>query len=192
MTDDEIKRAKELCEAATAGPWRAANGTGSASVVCEAVGVHCAIYINVRTCEVDECVRRWQADARFIAAARTLVPRLIAEVERLRRTERFLRYHEIDDEPIRSMSERLVAAIDDTDPRLGLAEDVAMNVDQLLKQRDEARAELARLRPVYEAAKAWRPTSIDDDSYSEDREGLALVTVAAAVDAAEAKERSDG
>lgn len=46
----------------TPGPWRAANGKGVASVK----GPECAIYLNVRTVEVDDCVQRWQADARVI------------------------------------------------------------------------------------------------------------------------------
>jgi hypothetical protein len=64
------------------GEWRTANGKGSASVTCDAE--HCAIYLNVRSAEVVECVRRWQRDARFIAAAPTLVRELCEEVDKLR------------------------------------------------------------------------------------------------------------
>ena len=79
---DTIDKLEELARKATRGPWRAANGQGSASVACK----DCAIYINVRTCEVDECVERWQADARYIAACSpaTILPLL----ERYRAMER--------------------------------------------------------------------------------------------------------
>lgn len=54
--------------------WRAANGKGAASVKTS----DCAIYINVRTVETPDCVKRWQADAIAIAAAPTDIRRLIA------------------------------------------------------------------------------------------------------------------
>ena len=53
----------------TPGPWRTANGKGVASVKA----ADCAIYINVRTVETDECVARWQADARLIATTPDLL-----------------------------------------------------------------------------------------------------------------------
>jgi hypothetical protein len=84
LTDDELAAAKALVDAATPGPWSAANGKGSACVRTEDRATSCAIYLNVRTCEVDECVERWHRDAAFIAASRTLVPRLLAEIARLR------------------------------------------------------------------------------------------------------------
>lgn len=58
---DELER---LEAAATKGPWRDTSGKGS-GVVSSA---DCAVYLNVRTCELDDTVARWQADAAFIAA----------------------------------------------------------------------------------------------------------------------------
>lgn len=55
---------EKAAPAHTAGPWRAANGKGSAAVK----GPDCAIYVNVRTVETPECVARWQADAVRIVA----------------------------------------------------------------------------------------------------------------------------
>ena len=69
MTDDELAAAKALCDAATPGPWEDVAGmlrSPDASVVLRFDGY-----------ESEE-------DAAFIAASRTLVPQLIAEVERLR------------------------------------------------------------------------------------------------------------
>jgi hypothetical protein len=78
---------RSLLQAGTPRPWRTGNGKGAAAVKAK----DCAIYINVRTCEVDECVKRWQEDARLIVAAVNALPalleeneRLAAEVERLR------------------------------------------------------------------------------------------------------------
>jgi hypothetical protein len=64
----------------TPAPWRAVVGKGYASVK----GPDCAIYINLRTVETDDCVARWQADARLIAAAPDLLDALrafVAEAE---------------------------------------------------------------------------------------------------------------
>ena len=70
MTKDEIERAKALCEAATDGPW---------------------VENKYREVWTSECPKDLvadaflkQPDAKFIAASRELVPKLIAEVERLR------------------------------------------------------------------------------------------------------------
>lgn len=61
-------RLRALAINATPGRWRAANGKGSAMVVTDDPEHDCAIYLNVRTCEVEDTVKRWQADAKFIAA----------------------------------------------------------------------------------------------------------------------------
>lgn len=66
MTDDEIKAARALCDAATPAPWRispAAKTTDREPRIWVTVGM---------------------GNAAFIAAARELVPRLLDEVERLR------------------------------------------------------------------------------------------------------------
>ena len=65
----------------TPGEWRAANGKGTAAVAAS----DCYVFLNVRTVEVDDCVKRWQEDAAIIAAARTREPLLAAEV--IRQTE---------------------------------------------------------------------------------------------------------
>ena len=63
----------------TPGEWRTANGKGTAAVAAS----DCYVFLNVRTVEVDDCVKRWQEDAAIIAAARTREPLLAAEVVRL-------------------------------------------------------------------------------------------------------------
>jgi hypothetical protein len=60
-------------ERMTPGPWSDANGKGSAVVRSNHPDYDCAIYINVRNGEVDECVEcveRWQGDAFAIASMR--------------------------------------------------------------------------------------------------------------------------
>lgn len=87
MTNAELQHLRSLCERATPGPWRAIHGRGSGTVQAK----DCAIYINVRRSEdeyLDETVARWQRDAAFIAAARSAVPALIEECERLQRERR--------------------------------------------------------------------------------------------------------
>jgi hypothetical protein len=70
---------RSLLQAGTPRPWRTGNGKGAAAVKAK----DCAIYINVRTCEVDECVKRWQEDARLIVAAVNSAEALLDENERL-------------------------------------------------------------------------------------------------------------
>jgi hypothetical protein len=74
--DLDLDRLKALTDAATAGPWTA---TANRSVD-DANGEHVVASVAAR--------KLWPstADAEFIAAAREAVPRLIAEVERLRIT----------------------------------------------------------------------------------------------------------
>jgi regulator of replication initiation timing len=93
--------------------------------------------------------------------------RLAAEVERLKKTEKFLRYYECSDVAIAAMTDKLLAAVEDTTFE-GDVENLVMNLEQLRKQREEARherdsalssaealrVECERMRAVCEAAKA--------------------------------------
>lgn len=85
MSEDtklDLAPIKARCAAATREPWKASCAPGAASVRSE--WANCAIYINVRqNGETPECVTRWHRDAEFTAHARTDVPALVAEVERL-------------------------------------------------------------------------------------------------------------
>lgn len=94
MTDEELAAAKALCDAATSGPWvivgRHDRGDG------EPFGIDS---IDSMVDCIDPIVKADSGvygprgpDAEFIAASRTLVPKLIEEVERLK-TE----YVELDD-----------------------------------------------------------------------------------------------
>ena len=91
-TQEEIARWKALAEAATAGPWEAdTHGISGGSISCEkpcgrrqvAASIGQAAMFDERA-DTGEVLR---ANAAFIAAARDAVPRLIAEVERLRERE---------------------------------------------------------------------------------------------------------
>ncbi len=80
MTPDELARLRALCEAATPGPWEVA-GNLQTKVFDEVVAPHRTG--NPEWCEgVADC-DTGEEDAEFIATARTAVPALIAEVERL-------------------------------------------------------------------------------------------------------------
>jgi len=69
MTDDEIKRARELCAAATPGPWKRSLGQLS-------VDLHDSAFSFRTMVRCDS-----ESDAAFIAAARTLLPKALDEVE---------------------------------------------------------------------------------------------------------------
>lgn len=143
----------DIITAATPGPWRAANGKGSASVACG----DCAIYVNVRTCEVDECVARWQADARFIARARTAWPEARSEVERLREdlaeTKESLRGAL---QAVRDQFPASVAVIRE------LHDGAIAERDALLVELGETRAEVERLRGLVADAVTWLEGNTDD------------------------------
>lgn len=72
MTDDELEAAKALCDASTSGPWR--NGFDPCHFDLPEVTDDQTFSYYVTNAE----------DAAFIAASRTLIPQLIAEIERLR------------------------------------------------------------------------------------------------------------
>ncbi len=76
----DLAALRKIERLATPGPWRAAPGKGAAQVVAKEGH---AIYINVRTCEHDDTVKQWQADARFIASARNAFGALLDRVEDL-------------------------------------------------------------------------------------------------------------
>ncbi|WP_065286730.1 hypothetical protein [Mycolicibacter kumamotonensis] len=85
MTDDVIARATAALEGVTEGPWRASLLDGidyedGSSCIRGGVypDVHGSAPVFLSSSGID------RRDARFIAAARTLVPELLAEVERLR------------------------------------------------------------------------------------------------------------
>ncbi|MFF1480732.1 hypothetical protein ACFVYD_24825 [Streptomyces sp. NPDC058301] len=101
MTDDELGEIEELCSAATPGPWfvralddQSAMGLVTVSTtpdtgqserwpsfdhreIVAATLVQHPRYVDV----ADEC---WDENAAFIAMAREAVPKLVAEVRRLR------------------------------------------------------------------------------------------------------------
>ena len=80
ITDDEIKAARALCDAATPGPWKHVRGPAARDVLYDANGRELLFTSNEYYARAD----LEENDAAFIAAARTLVPRLLDEVERLR------------------------------------------------------------------------------------------------------------
>lgn len=86
LTPDELKQARELCEAATRGDWHAGDCI-QPRVILYAVPKHRplltddTITLGHTYCDIDG---QGRANMKFIAAARSLVPRLLDEVERLR------------------------------------------------------------------------------------------------------------
>ena len=82
MTDQELRGIRERADRATPGPWRL--GYGCRTEVFQADEKrHEDGRTHVTYCGLDTNARH-AADAVFIAAARTDVPSLVAEVERLR------------------------------------------------------------------------------------------------------------
>jgi hypothetical protein len=83
MTEDDLRTIEARAEAATPGPWRQGDiAAGDLPVAggCFSVEIYGATddpYAVLAECE-------HEADASFIAAARTDIPALVAEVRRLR------------------------------------------------------------------------------------------------------------
>jgi hypothetical protein len=73
MTKEQLQGLKDLCSAATPGPW-----TIHPDEDCQYNDVY--TIRNAKTYSIGEALN---TDAAFIAAARTALPELIAEVERL-------------------------------------------------------------------------------------------------------------
>lgn len=83
----------------------------------------------------------------------------VSEVERLKRTERYLRYFETPQDSVTERAERLCKRAEDQDWE-SLAEDVAMDVQQLQRQLGESLAEREQLRAlVVEATTLGRELS---------------------------------
>jgi U3 small nucleolar ribonucleoprotein component len=80
---------------------------------------------------------------------------LEAEVAKLKRTEKFLRYYECSDDAVRMMTEAALKAVEDM-PMEGDVENLVMNLDQFRKQRDEARTDAEKMRDLLAAAVEWR------------------------------------
>lgn len=93
MTPDEITRLRTLCTAATPGPWRAEKYSDHShgAQICTPNGEYVAHFEGSAICissNPKHCWERtkWKAtcDAKFVAAARTAIPALLDEIERLR------------------------------------------------------------------------------------------------------------
>lgn len=94
MTNNELKLAKELCERATPGPWHTVDriwlAPGDATFV---IAGHYDPHVGKAVCEPLEVLEWAEGDEpsttqddvnmEFIAESRELMPKLIAEVERL-------------------------------------------------------------------------------------------------------------
>ena len=76
LTDDDLKRIQELCDAATKGPWKAyVEGRDHESG---------SSFIQTSGSDI-ELTGATEADYDFIASAREDVPRLLAEVKKLQK-----------------------------------------------------------------------------------------------------------
>jgi hypothetical protein len=94
LTDDELQAAKALVDAATPGPWSALPDEGMIeSCVAKIIWPRNAMnpqmgYRYAEAARIGACGTHAELHAadnlRFIAASRTLVPRLLAEIDRLR------------------------------------------------------------------------------------------------------------
>lgn len=88
LTDERLAEIEARCNAATPGPWDSCTaicGSGDSAIIAPIHGRSCVLALVYA--EVDEQgkdVVRSMRDAAFIAAARTDVPDLLAEVRRLR------------------------------------------------------------------------------------------------------------
>ncbi|MFI2426232.1 hypothetical protein ACH5A7_19380 [Streptomyces sp. NPDC018955] len=102
LTEDELAEIAEVADAATPGPWHVrllddeyamslvavstvpGTGAGERRPAFDPREIVAATLVQQPRC-VDVADERWDENARFIADARRAVPRLIAEIHRLRR-----------------------------------------------------------------------------------------------------------
>lgn len=135
LTPDDLVRARALADAATPGEWIARTEAQSGAPV---VWLSNGLVVMVNRDD----------DATFIAASHTLVPQLLDLIEILtaERAERA---------ELLAYSVVLAAA--------GAEQLTSINRDESVVYAEfkKMEAELARLRPVYEAAKAWRADRYD-------------------------------
>ncbi len=75
-TADDLDELQQLCDAATPGPW--------VLDACELYVLGEELVFTLETGDDGEATRTSRADARFVIAARDALPKLIAEVRRLR------------------------------------------------------------------------------------------------------------
>lgn len=156
MTDDErLAEIKKLCDAATPGPWTVDHLLKVRTPLDDGKGF---VAVGDGSYTLPRNRVQEEANARFIAAARTAVPLLLGMVEALRR--------ERDEADRRAgAAKRKLEALEEQERRrdqwmreqkqaLGYALNVSFDdvwVD-VLRQRDEARAREARLKEATEAA----------------------------------------
>jgi hypothetical protein len=81
MTDDRLAELERLCAAATPGPWEV---DADRRLALGVASVRCVHGTRPTVAHVDAHLREMDEAAAFVAAARTAVPELIAEVRRLR------------------------------------------------------------------------------------------------------------
>lgn len=85
MTDQELKHLRDLCDKATPGPW---------NTIMDGDGKHSGVEnrnqeIVPRYTPYEDSGIYKEEDAEFIAESRTVIPKLLDEVERLRETLKF-------------------------------------------------------------------------------------------------------
>ena len=83
MTPERIEALRALCEAATPGPWTVQKGESPCACPGDGIMAHGMVVATVWDEDGDPLSCDSEPDATFIAAARTVVPVLLGEVERL-------------------------------------------------------------------------------------------------------------
>lgn len=133
VTFKERTRLRELCDAATDELW-----------VGRSEGGACSLWVLCMSPD-EEIWNLTKEDAQFIAAARTALPRLLDEVERL---EKLFEASEADCRPLRQL-EQFKFLADDRDQRLSLYEDETIPaLKAQVAERDKDIAGLERFRAL--------------------------------------------
>lgn len=158
ITDDDLNRWEKLANAATPVPWEPDEWYESDGRGWAAIG---PLQVDENDQNEPDCPahERAKLDAAFIAAARSAVPDLIAELRRLHGTPLVELY-------LKAGKERddLRDSVRDLEGDLGTEK---ARVGALIAQRDALRAEVEAMWPVVEAARLyvrdWGPRAGDPD-----------------------------
>lgn len=203
MDTTERARLRALCEAATPGPWVTGEGAAGRFMVSTDDGVCCVGGVRRVVIEINDGCAPWRfpdgpiPEAQLIAASRTAIPALLDDLDaadvRASVAERER------DVAVARLS-RIEAIRDEARATLGAGQGVCYEgltdaARRVVTERDEARAEVERLRASEASRRELMPALlilVRKVAREEEREACAAIADEYAVDARAIAARCDG